>query len=179
MDTINTLRWQLLPNLQTINLTLCTFTFSFLLTHPLTHSSPFLPFVFIPLLPAAPTNLSLLFYLPEGERFWITGLINKVNTGCQPLTQHCADRVEEERKAVRDPASVWGASMCVSACKANGWILYCLSRTTGDFIQVADGTFQIPKNSNNNFTFVCQDLKWLIGFHMIYGVNSRHSQTFA
>lgn len=83
-----------------LSLSLSPFTFHFLLTHPLTHSSLFLPLVFIPRLPSppAPTNLSLLFYLPEGERFWITGLINKVNTGCQPLTQRCADRVEEERE---------------------------------------------------------------------------------
>lgn len=39
-----------------------------------------------------PCNLSLLFYLPEGECFWITGLINKVNTDGPPLAQHGADR---------------------------------------------------------------------------------------
>lgn len=47
-------------------------------------------FPFFPLL--HPCNLSLLFYLPEGECFWITGLINKVNTDSPPLTQHGADR---------------------------------------------------------------------------------------
>lgn len=47
-------------------------------------------FPFFPLL--RPCNLSLLFYLPEGECFWITGLINKVNPDGPPLTQHGADR---------------------------------------------------------------------------------------
>lgn len=65
-----------------------------------THS--FFPFlasalslIFIPSPPAL-SNLSVLFYLPEGECFWITGLINKVNTDRQPLTQHYADRAEKQ-----------------------------------------------------------------------------------
>ncbi len=60
--------------------------------------------IFIPS-PLALTNLSVLFYLPEGECFWITGLINKVNTDRQPLTQHCADRGEKQRRG-------WGLSVC-------------------------------------------------------------------
>lgn len=55
-------------------------------------------------LPLALSNLSVLFYLPEGEWFWITGLINKVNTDRQPLTQRCADRAEKQRGT----ECVWG-----------------------------------------------------------------------
>lgn len=60
--------------------------------------------IFIPS-PLALSNLSVLFYLPEGECFWITGLINKVNTDRQPLTRHCADRGEKQRRG-------WGLSVC-------------------------------------------------------------------
>lgn len=63
---------------------------------------PFLPLLaacslifLFPLL--RPCNLSLLFYLPEGECFWITGLINKVNTDGPPLNQHGADRETEKQ----------------------------------------------------------------------------------
>lgn len=53
------------------------------------------------------SNLSVLFYLPEGECFWITGLINKVNTDHQPLTQHCADRGEKHRSLTESETKLW------------------------------------------------------------------------
>lgn len=69
-------------------------------------SAPLL--IFLPSPPAL-TNLSVLFYLPWGECFRITGLINKVNTARRPLTQHCADRgprsVCEGELAVCSPVS--------------------------------------------------------------------------
>lgn len=66
------------------------------------HRLPFLPLLaacsLIFLFPVLrPCNLSLLFYLPEGECFWITGLINKVNTDGPPLTQRSADRGTEKQ----------------------------------------------------------------------------------
>lgn len=54
-------------------------------------STPFAP-AWICTSPPALSNPSVLFYLPEGECFWITGLINKVNAERRPLTQHCADK---------------------------------------------------------------------------------------
>lgn len=72
-----------------------------LLSLPFLGSCPLSYFLY-PLL-RAPSNLSVLFYLPEGECFWITGLINTVNTDHQPLTQHCADRGEKQRRS-------WGLS---------------------------------------------------------------------
>lgn len=55
-------------------------------------------FFSFPLLPAL-SNLSVLFHLPEGEWFRITGLINKVNTDRRSLTQRCADRAGKQRSS--------------------------------------------------------------------------------
>ena len=56
----------------------------------------------------------MLFYLPEGECFWITGLINKINRDCQPLTQPCGDRKESEKQLGIEDAEglVYSAQHC-------------------------------------------------------------------
>ena len=79
--------------------------------------------LFIPS-PPAPTNLSLLFYLPEGECFWITGLINKVNTDCQPLTQHCVTECGNR-------AAVGGwECVCVCVCVCEAQLCLCVALRT-------------------------------------------------
>lgn len=57
------------------------------------------------LLPWPQVTFAVLFYLPEGKCFWITGLINKVNTD----GRCCADRVEEQRSSWGD--GVWGQTV--------------------------------------------------------------------
>lgn len=87
-----------------------------------------------------PTNLSLLFYLPEGEWFWITGLINKVNTDRQPLTQHCADRVEKGR-------SIWGPSVC------KGKLFECVHLLTLEFCTVSAESWRLQEKCAQHFQF--------------------------
>lgn len=72
------------------------------LVHLLAPSPSFHRFSFPSRSPRPWVTFAVLFYLPEGEWFWITGLINKVNTDRQPLTQRCADRAGKQR-------SSWGA----------------------------------------------------------------------
>lgn len=95
-------------------------------------------------LPLAPTNISLLFYLPEGEWFWITGLINKVNTDRQPLTQRCADRVEKGR-------SIWGPSVC------KGKLFECVHLLTLEFCTVSAESWRLQEKCAQHFHF--SDLK--------------------
>lgn len=84
---------------------------SYISVNPSLHSSFLLPLIFIFSLPSF--ELLVLFHVPEGERFWITGLIKKVNTDCQPLTQHHADRGGKQRGfwKLRMPNGFYGTLM--------------------------------------------------------------------
>lgn len=59
--------------------------------------------------PRPSVTFAVLFYLPEGEWFWITGLINKVNTDRRPFTQRCADRAGKQRSSWGD--GEWGQTV--------------------------------------------------------------------
>lgn len=72
-------------------------------------------------------TFAVLFYLPEGEWFWITGLINKVNTDHRPLTQRCADRAGKQRSSWG--ARVWGPTVELLPGHALAATSYCRGLT--------------------------------------------------
>lgn len=106
-EALNSAGWQLtVSDFLTITFQLISYI---KIVRPLSRSHSFHDFYLNSRSPRPSVTFAVLFYLPEGEWFWITGLINKVNTARRPFTQRYADRAGKQRSSWGD--GEWGQTV--------------------------------------------------------------------